>query len=415
MNKIPIEHTAEAAALSLIAVDAECLSQLSWKAEYFALDGHRAVFTALVRVARRTGTTGALAAISELETTGKLELCGGRRAVVELLKTVFIAPGPICVSIAADYRSQLVKAAGYREAIKAWEEAEPDIRGMRGDLPALAEVFARAGTDKSESIESLKDQLNALIDDLERRTPLESFCLGVPSLDRAFRGGIFRGEMLVIGAETSGGKSILLQQAALQAALAGKKVVFFSLEMPAKEILRRMACNLVGKRIADASEILATENQQSLASTRDLTCALGRLMGLPLIIRDDLGEVGEIDGESRRLAAAGLADLIIVDYLQIVTMPKADTREQAISEFARRLKLTALKTKSAVFSATQLNEDGKIRESRAIGMHADNVIFIEHTEGRSMFRIKKNRRGPRDITVPCTMRGDISRFEESHE
>jgi replicative DNA helicase len=415
MKKVPIAHTAEAAALSLIAVDPECLSQLSWDASLFAIDAHRAVFVALAMVAQRTGTTGAVAAISELESTGKLDFCGGRTAVIELLKTIYLAPGPVCVQVAADYRAQLIRAAGYRDAIAAWEEAESDTRGMRSDLPALAEVFARAGEDKSASIETLQDQLNALIDDLERREPLEAFCTGVQSLDNVFRGGIHRGEMLVVGAETSGGKSILLQQAALTSALALKPTVVFSLEMPAKDILRRMASNLIGRRLADTHEIIRGDSAQHTATHRDMASAMGRLMNLPLIIRDDLTEVSEIDSEIRRLAAAKQCDVAIVDYLQIVTMPKADTREQAISELARRIKLTALKCKVCVMAATQLNEEGKIRESRAIGMHADNVVFIEHSEGKSLFRIKKNRRGPRDITIPCVMRGDISRFEHANE
>jgi replicative DNA helicase len=92
-------------------------------------------------------------------------------------------------------------------------------------------------------------------------------------------------------------------------------------------------------------------------------------------------------------------------------MPKADSREQAISELARRLKLTALKTNSVVLTASQLNEEGRLRESRAIGHHADAVINIRH-DGSPIIVIDKNRRGQRGATVPVVMRGDISRFEE---
>ena len=104
--------------------------------------------------------------------------------------------------------------------------------------------------------------------------------------------------------------------------------------------------------------------------------------------------------------------MIVVDYLQIVTMTKADTREQAISELTRRLKLTSTAANAAIVTASQLNEDGKLRESRAIGHHSDHVVAILHDEGGSRIRILKNRRGPRDIAIPVRMRGDISRFEE---
>lgn len=412
MTTIPIAHTAEKAALSLLVSDPNCLTNMRWDKDLFAMSTHQSLFAAISAVYERTGGTGIVAVVSEVEAKGLLPNLGGMDGIQELLSTINMAAGPACVTIAADYRAQLVRAKGYRDVIKVWEEQETEVRAMRANLAEMAEVFATAGQDKGAATETLKDQLNALIDDLERRTPLESFSVGVGSLDRVFKGGIHRGEMLVVGADTSGGKSILLQQAALAAATKLKPVVMFSLEMPAKDILRRMASNIVGRRLADAHELLNGEPAQGLATNRDLAAAMSRMMNLPLIIRDDLTEVGEIDAEINRLASLKQADLVIVDYLQIVTMPKADTREQAISEFARKLKLSALRNKCCVMTATQLNDEGKIRESRAIGMHADNVVFVEHSEGKSLFRVKKNRRGPRDVTVKCIMRGDISRFEE---
>jgi replicative DNA helicase len=122
--------------------------------------------------------------------------------------------------------------------------------------------------------------------------------------------------------------------------------------------------------------------------------------------------------------------MIVVDYLQIVSMTKADNREQAVSELSRRLKLVALKTKSCVVTASQLNDDGAVRESRAIGHNADFLVIISHpderkketnfrkkseTQSTSRIRIDKNRRGQRDVFIPVKMRGEISRFEQVDE
>ena len=107
--------------------------------------------------------------------------------------------------------------------------------------------------------------------------------------------------------------------------------------------------------------------------------------------------------------------MIIVDYLQIVSMPKADNREQAISELTRRLKLTALKSQSLVVTASQLNDDGKLRESRAIGHHADHALFIIHEKNNSSIVVEKNRRGARGVGFPVVMRGEISRFEQGEK
>jgi replicative DNA helicase len=301
---------------------------------------------------------------------------------------------------------------------------------MRADLPAIADALANAIQPETNS-KSVKEHLSDFLDDLENKSPLENFATGIPKVDKYLGGGMRRGEMLVIGAQTSGGKSILLYQAALNALLDGKAVTIFSLEMPAKSILQRMACNLIGKTIVPMREISAVSDWKTVASAKDISNAIGQLMKMNLTIRDDLSEVGEIIAEANRLASLGKADVIVVDYLQIVTMPNADNREQAVSELSRRLKLTALKANSVVLTASQLNDDGAVRESRAIGHHTDFLLIISHPDDKkketqgfrktapaqptSRIRIDKNRRGQRDVFVPVKMRGEISRFEEIHE
>jgi replicative DNA helicase len=414
-KRVPIAITAEAAALSLLAADPDLLSSIAWDASFFALDGHRAIFTAMERVMSRSGTCNAIAAISELETTGKLDFVGGRQGVLDILSTITLGPGPAGMEIALEYRNHLAKAKSFRDVLKIWDESEPDIRRMSADITELADQIAKTGTESLTPAKSVKEHLKDLIDDLELKTPLETFSTGIPALDHCFHGGVMRGEMFVVGADTGGGKSILLYQIALRALEAGKKVAIFSLEMPAKAILRRMACNMIGKRVETAREMTGIIDRQHIATPKELTSTLSKLMTMPLMIHDTLSEVGEIDAEARRLAMMGKADLIVVDYLQIVTMPKADSREQAISELARRLKLTALKTNCAVLTASQLNEDGRLRESRAIGHHADAVINIKPADknaDKSILSIDKNRRGGRGATIPVNMRGDISRFEE---
>jgi replicative DNA helicase len=94
------------------------------------------------------------------------------------------------------------------------------------------------------------------------------------------------------------------------------------------------------------------------------------------------------------------------DYVQFVENIGQDNREQALSDITRRLKNLALTSKVAVFTASQLNDDGKLRESRAIGQHADCALLIDG----QFIKVAKNRRGPRNVSVPVNLRGEISRF-----
>lgn len=409
---VPIAATAEAAALSHLAFDKKALPNLHWDADLFALETHRIIFEAMVRVHHRSGSCGGVATISELESTGMLESAGGREGVLQILKTITAAPGAFSLAQADDYRRQLIRAGSYRKALKLIEAEEDGIRGMRCDLSDLGEKITQAAGERGDTVKTIKDHISEIVDDLEGKTPLETFGAGLPNFDRHFRGGIRRGEMMVASSETSGGKTILLGQIVLEALKAGKAVAVFSLEMPCKSILQRLTAAKIGKPIIPLSEIGTIHDQRNAATGADITQAFSWLMQSRLTIRDDLHEVGEIIAEANRLATSGKADLIVVDYLQIVSMPKADTREQAISELTRRLKLTSTAANVAIVTASQLNEDGKLRESRAIGHHSDHVVAILHDEGGSRIRILKNRRGPRDIAIPVKMRGEISRFEE---
>ena len=410
MPLIPQANTAERASLSLLITDPDVYSQLHWDASYFFQTDHRIVFEAIEAVHGRTGTISAIAVISELESTGKLETVGGKDMVMDIVSTIYLAPGPVSVSIADDYRQQLIKAKSYRDAIKVISNSDQDIREMRIDLGELGEKISSCVVTDSE-VKTIKQHITELVDDLENKNKLDTFKTGLHELDNGFGGGFHRGEMVVVGAQTSGGKSILLYQVALQALLDNKSVAIFSLEMPCKTILRRMASNLIGKRIVNAGDF--GDGTSYVASFKEIANSLQALNKMPITLRDDISEVGAIDAEAQRLASLGKADVIIVDYLQIVSMPKADNREQAISELTRRLKLTALKTQSLVVTASQLNDDGKLRESRAIGHHADHALFIIHEKNNSSIVVEKNRRGARGISFPVIMRGEISRFEET--
>jgi len=243
---------------------------------------------------------------------------------------------------------------------------------------------------------------------MEGKAVKECFTTGMIKVDRALKGGMHKGEMMTVASETGGGKSIYLVQAALANLLENKSVLFFSLEMKAKDILTRMACNLAGYAIREPEDY-KNANQNELAK---ISAALLKIHQLPIEIVDGVSEIDEIECHINRYTGEKRADVIVVDYLQIIACEGSDSREGQISEIARRLKVTALKNNSIMLTASQLNDEGRLRESRAIGMHSDQVVYIEHKGDKSKLTIKKNRRGARNYTTEIKMRGDISKLEE---
>ena len=408
MKKVPIAQKSEAAVLSLIAIDRNILSQQTWDSDYFAIPAHRIVFNALQGVHQRTGVCCPFSAIAELEATGQLEAAGGEESVHDTLCTMKVASGKVCQDMADDYRKHLHRTKGYRDVLSLIEKEEPNLRTGKADLRELSETIMKCAEDRTVKVKPVKDLIIEIIDEMEGKAVKEFFPTGLLKVDRALKGGMHKGEMMTVASETGGGKSIYLVQAALANLMENKSVLFFSLEMKAKDILTRMACNIAGYAVREPEDY-KNANQQELVK---ISAALLKLHQLPIEIVDGVSEIDEIEANINRYVGEKRADVIVVDYLQIIACEGSDSREGQISEIARRLKVTALKNNSIMLTASQLNDEGRLRESRAIGMHSDQVVYIEHKGDKSKLTIKKNRRGARNYSTDIIMRGDISRLEE---
>jgi len=407
-KSVPIRSNTEQAALSLMIQDNEILSTQKWEASYFAIENHRLIFEALQGFHSRNGICDEFTLISELENRGTLSHIGGDHVIHDILKCMNIPSGKVCQDIANDYRKELREAKIYRDLIQKWEAMEMDIRRGNADVNDLSVTIESISHDGSAPKRTKKDMLNQIIDEMEGKSKQECFGTGLMKLDRTLKGGMHRGELMTVAAETGGGKSILLVQSAVANLLDGKSVLFFSLEMSGEDVFRRMAANMAGVPIREMEDY-KSEYGRELPKVSN---AIGELLKMKISVVDCLYDIDEIESEISRAVSSKEADVIIVDYLQIINMPNNDNRENAISEAARRLKNAAGKNRSVILTASQLNDEGKLRESRAIGMHSDQVVHIEHLKEKSRIVVKKNRRGPRNYLIDIKMNGELSKLEE---
>ena len=407
-KSVPIRSNTEQAALSLMIQDNEILSTQKWDASYFALENHRLIFEALQGFHSRNGICDEFTLISELENRGTLSHIGGDHLIHDILKCMNIPSGKVCQDIANDYRKELREAKIYRDLIQKWEAMERDIRRGNADVNELSVTIESISHDEGTLKRTKKDMLNQIIDEMEGKSKQECFGTGLLKLDRTLKGGMHRGELMTVAAETGGGKSILLVQSAVANLLDGKSVLFFSLEMSGEDVFRRMAANMAGVPIREMEDY-KSEYGRELPKVSN---AIGELLKMKISVVDCLYDIDEIESEISRAVSSKEADVIIVDYLQIINMPNNDNRENAISEAARRLKNAAGKNRSVILTASQLNDEGKLRESRAIGMHSDQVVHIEHLKEKSRIVVKKNRRGPRNYIIDVKMNGELSKLEE---
>tara|TARA_R110000751_G_scaffold96275_1_gene187823 strand:+ start:6100 stop:7461 length:1362 start_codon:yes stop_codon:yes gene_type:complete len=288
--------------------------------------------------------------------------------------------------------------------------AEPT--GVLEELYESVEGLCKTG-DRETSVKSYKDVLPEAVeffqDCFERKGRIRGITTGLDNLDQMIM-GLNKGDLNIVAARPSVGKTSLALCMADAAASAGKKVLFFSLEMKSSQILMRSICS---EMEIDYREAL--QGDMSKEDLRKIQEGLS-IMGKRPIYIDDNGTITihNIKSKSKRMKRDLGIDLIIVDYLQIISSSKKfETRDREVANWSSQLKALAKDLDVPVVCLSQLSRDGArnerkprltdLRDSGAIEQDADVVIMmhrdynIDMTQGRPYplsLIVAKQRSGP---------------------
>lgn len=401
-SAVPTAPSAEKAALSIILQNYETLDAARWDADLFFNGGNRELLSAAKECHHQGYKSDIFRLQAVLEEKGLLFDVGGYDNITQ----IFTAYPTGDIEAALHFRRDLLKARRYRKAMAKLAESREDIIGQRADLSSLAQHLSDTDEEVSQ-IATIKQQCEMLISELERTEKPERFSTKIVGLDQKLNGGFERGTVAVFASETSGGKSIALLQTALSGACDAKKGVIFSLEMSVVQVLSRLVACQSGWRCMSVYE------KPNKAQADGIMAGIEAISKLPITVIDHMSDIESIESLCRQTKRTGL-DWIVVDYVQLCSPSadsKSETREQQVNEVVRRLKLLALQLNICVMSASQLNKDGELRESRAIGHHADYVLHIDHANAPDVeIILQKNRNGERHVSAPVLMQGGISRF-----
>jgi replicative DNA helicase len=145
-----------------------------------------------------------------------------------------------------------------------------------------------------------------------------------------------------------------------------------------------------------------------------LTAAANALAGAPIYFRDDVYDIAGIRSYVRQMKSV-VPDIaaVVVDYLQLAEgSANADRRELEIAMISKALRRMAKDENLAVIALAQLNDDGELRECRAIGMDATVQVTIEMTDnpGARILRLRQ-RQGKTGIGIPVAFLGDTFQWE----
>jgi replicative DNA helicase len=248
---------------------------------------------------------------------------------------------------------------------------------------------------------------------------------GFPDLDVAI-GGFRPGELIVVGARPSLGKTALSLNIAERVAAGGASVLFFSLEMPAEDIATRllaMQSSVPMHRMSRPREL----RDDDFGAIAQAASGMG---AMPLYI-DDLGDqtAARLASVSRQTCRRHATRLIVIDYLQLMRPENPrDNRNQQVGTLALRVKQMARSLSVPVILLSQLNREletaarrprlSDLRESGDIEAHADRVILLHREPNLSHddpvwpveLLIAKNRNGPIG-DVRLRYRRPVLRFE----
>jgi replicative DNA helicase len=232
----------------------------------------------------------------------------------------------------------------------------------------------------------------------------------LPALTR-IAGGFRPGNVTVIGAGTGKGKTTIATQAALHAAGAGYCVAILTPEMTALELTKKITAQNGRACLSDWLRGDATRDDLALLARS--AHAVHRLR----IAIDDRSDVtpGMLDVALTRLQKQCKVDLLIVDYIQLLDSGLRDegaNREQHVATISRHLKKLTKKHSLAAIVLTQLNDDGKVRESRGIGMDASNVLILNDKGGGNYEAILQKGRFEARRTIPLWFDGRSGLFLE---
>ena len=345
--------------------------------------------------------------VTDLHQSGELDACGGPSEVSDVhgyLYERFDDWEIWCDQLReAKARRIAVKAAQSLSTAFDSDEAIQTAKTALDELQAALKGKGKSKTGKQAAAEFIAQWKS----EWEQTESIPGMATGFSEID-AISGGMRKGELWIVCAKSTRGKSVMMLQIAAQAITRGETVAIFSLEMMASVVTGRLV-SVIGNVDFGAITQPKTSNKHERA-------AIGRgteeIIKSRVFIDDSVGlTMDAIGAECQRIKdTTGKLDLIVIDYMQIVVgqRNRGETREQEVARISMAGKQMAKRFQCPVLSASQLNGAGEVRESKSLEQDADTLLFIAD-DG---VKIGKMRNGKRDSILRLFLHGDKQKFLE---
>ena len=419
-NVPPQALDVEEAVLGALLIEPNCIDEAmdELTPSCFYSEKHRMIFEAMRSLVGEHVALDLLSVSHKLKSSGNLDTVGGTVALVQLSQKIGAAAH-------IEYYIRILKQKCIqRELITASYDILKSsyAEGVNVDDlidTAQTKIFAAIQNNVKRDVQEIGNVINEALDDIQRlqdSSGLSGVPSGFPSIDEITLGWQ-SSDLIILAARPSVGKTAFVLNLARNAAVDhNMPVAFFSLEMPAIQLAKRM---MVTETRMSADKIKGGVKLQPW-EWEQLDIQLKRLASAPLYIDDTPSlPVMEFRSKVKKLVKQKGVRLVIVDYLQLMQGPAElrGMREQEVAAISRTLKATAKEMNVPIIALSQLSRQSEnrvgsnrrpqlsdLRESGSIEQDADMVIFIHRYDyqglnedpndvGKTQIIIAKHRNG----------------------
>jgi replicative DNA helicase len=383
----PHSIEAEMCLLASMTLDKDCIGEVARlvSRESFYLADHQIVFESLLKLWDNNKAIDAVLLRDDLAKRQLLEEIGGTAYIAEVLNTVASAAHALHYAGVVREKAmlrQLIDASNktLQDAYSPHDAAEQVMDRAEKRMFDLAQSKA---SGEMESLGTIAEEVYEMIEDKGRAGVMTGFA----DLDDMLH-GLQDGEMIIIAARPSMGKTALAMNLVEAVAAQQMAVGVFSLEMSKQQLAQRMMCSradIDGQRVRKG--MLRPDEYQRLA------LMVTEMAKFPIMVDDTPGmNVLDIRAKARRLALQKDVKMIMIDYMQLIegTTGSGESRQQQITEISRGIKGIARELKIPVVCLSQLNRQSEgrdghrprmsdLRESGSIEQDAD-VVMLLHRE-----------------------------------
>jgi len=394
-KKPPQNNEAEQAVLGCILIDSNAADKALYalKENDFYLKAHKTIFSAMRNLSAASRPVDIVTIVQELDKLGKTEEVGGLNYISFLTNTI---------PTAANHKhyTDIVKNNSLRrDVIFSTEEiAAEGYKGEKEDILAYAEskIFSLGEDAARKDLLPISDAIVQAYERMELidkdKNAYKGLSTGFDLLD-GYMNGFQNGDLVVLAARPGHGKTSLGMNFVLNAAMSKIErtkgisssvyAAVFSLEMPSEQLARRMLCSHAKVSMARA----ASGNLQPVEWAR--LRQNKPILDAAQIYIDDTSAItpAEIVSKCRRLKREKKLDIVMIDYLQLMSSgKKPENRQQEISEITRAIKIAAKELNVPIIMLSQLSREvekrkgqpimSDLRESGAIEQDADIILFI---------------------------------------